>query len=161
MMKRVRLFSFLLILVAATPVAFAQGSARVIKVKAGESSYKIKRSGTAQVSVVIEIENGYHINSNRPSDKNLIPTALRIERTVGVSASPVIYPKAKLAKFDFSPKPLSVFEGKTVLKLTVRALASLTPGSHELKAKLTVQACNKEQCLRPQTVDVNIPLQVE
>ena len=161
MMKRVRLFSFLFVLVAATPVAFAQGSARVIKVKAGESSYKIKRSGTVQVSVVIEIENGYHINSNRPSDKNLIPTALRIERTVGLSASPIIYPKAKLAKFDFSPKPLSVFEGKTVLRLTVRALASLTPGSHELKAKLTVQACNKEQCLRPQTVDVNIPLQVE
>ena len=160
-MSRVRLFSFLFVLVAATPVAFAQGSARVIKVKAGESSYKIKRSGTVQVSVVIEIENGYHINSNRPSDKNLIPTALRIDRTAGLSASPVIYPKAKLVKFDFSPKPLSVFEGKTVLKLTVRALASLTPGSHELKSKLTAQACNKEQCLRPQTVDVNIPLQVE
>jgi hypothetical protein len=161
MMKRVRLFSLLLIIVAANSVAFAQGSARVIKVKAGESSYKIKRSGTAQVSVVIEIDSGYHINSNRPSDKNLIPTALKIERTAGLSASPVISPKAKLAKFDFTPKPLSVFEGKTDLKLTVRALASLTPGSHELKAKLTVQACNKEQCLRPQTVDVNIPFQVE
>lgn len=160
-MKRVRLLSLLLIIVAANSVVLAQGSARVIKVKAGESSYKIKRSGTAQVSVVIEIDSGYHINSNRPSDKNLIATALKIERTAGLSASPVIYPKAKLAKFDFSPRPLSVFEGKAILKLTVRASASLTPGSHELKAKLTVQACNKEQCLRPQTVDVNIPFQVE
>jgi thiol:disulfide interchange protein DsbD len=160
-MKRVRLLSLLLIIVAANSVVFAQGSARVIKVKTGESSYRIKRSGTAQVSVVIEIDSGYHINSNRPSDKNLIATALKIERTAGLSASPVIYPKAKLAKFDFSPRPLSVFEGKAILKLTVRASASLTPGSHELKAKLTVQACNKEQCLRPQTVDVNIPFQVE
>lgn len=160
-MERVRLFSLLLIIVAATSVSFAQGSAKVIKVKAGESPYKIKRNGTAKVTVVIEIDNGYHINSNRPSDKNLIATALKVERAKGLSASPVTYPKAKLAKFDFSPKPLSVFEGKAVLKLTVRALASLTPGSHELKAKLTVQACNKEQCLRPQTVDVNIPFQVE
>jgi thiol:disulfide interchange protein DsbD len=160
-MKPVRLVLLLFILGLFSSFAFAQGSAKVVKVSAGESAYKIKRGGTAQLAVVIDIDNGYHINSNRPSDKNLIATALKIERVAGLSTSPVMYPKAKLEKFEFSPKPLSVFEGKTVLKLTARALPSLAPGSHALKAKLTLQACNNQQCLRPQTVDVSIPLQVE
>ncbi|MEK6289607.1 MAG: protein-disulfide reductase DsbD domain-containing protein [Acidobacteriota bacterium] len=165
-MKSVRLFCMLGVIgflsSSASSLAFAQGSAKVVKVSPGESLYKIKRGGAAaQIAVIIEIDGDYHINSNRPAEKYLIPTALKIERTAGLTTTPVTYPKAKLEKFEFSKKPLSVFEGKTVLKLTVRALPSLAPGSQTLKAKLTVQACNNQQCLRPQTIDVSIALQVE
>jgi len=160
-MKYVRLFSLLVVVGIFGLSALAQGSGRVVKVSTGESLYKIKRGGVAQIAVVLEIDHGYHINSNRPSDKNLIPTALKFERAAGLTTSPVIYPKAKLQKFEFSPKPLSVFEGKTVLRLTARALPTAAPGAQGLKAKLTVQACNDQACLRPQTIDVTIPLQVE
>ena len=141
--------------------ALAQGSAKVVKVRPGESIYKIKRGGTAQITVIIEVDEGYHINSNRPLEKYLIATSLKIERTAGLTATPVIYPKAKLQKFEFSQKALSVFEGKALLKLTARALPSLARGDQTLRGKLTVQACNNQQCLRPQTVDVSIVLQVE
>jgi thioredoxin:protein disulfide reductase len=141
--------------------ASAQGSARVVKVSFGESVYKIKRGGSTQVAVIIDVDEGYHINSNRPAEKYLIPTMLKLDRAAGLSTTPVIYPKAKLQKFEFSEKRLSVFEGKAVLKLSARALPSLAFGTHALKGKLTVQACNNEQCLRPQTIDVSIPLQVE
>jgi len=127
----------------------------------GESVYKIKRGGSVQIAVIIEVDNGYHINSNRPAEKYLIPTTLKIDRIAGVTTTPVVYPKAKLQRFEFSQKPLSVFEGKVALKLTARAVPSISPGSQMLKGKLTVQACNNQLCLRPQTVDVSIPLQVE
>jgi hypothetical protein len=161
MMKSVRLLWSFLAVAFLSSSALAQGSAKVVKVTPGESVYKIKRGGVAQVAVIIEVDEGYHINSNRPAEKYLIPTALHIERTHGVTTSPVIYPKAKLQKFEFSQKPLSVFEGKAVLKLTARAQASLAPGNQTLKGKLTVQACNNQQCLRPQTIEVSIPLQVQ
>lgn len=148
-------------IVAITVPSPAQGSAKVVKVNPSEASYKIKRGGTVQIGVAIDVDEGYHINSNRPAEKYLIPTSLKFERIDGITTSPIIYPKAKLQKFEFSQKPLSVFEGKTLLKLTARALPSLTPGAQTLKGKLTVQACNNQQCLRPQTVDVSIPLQVE
>jgi len=141
--------------------ASAQGSAKAVKVTPSESTYKIKRGGSVQIAVVIDVEDGYHINSNRPAEKYLIPTSLKFERLDGITTTPITYPKAKLQKFDFSQKPLSVFEGKTVLKLTARALPSLSAGAQTLKGKLTVQACNNQQCLRPQTVDVNVALQVE
>lgn len=159
-MKR---FAFLLLvtLFCVCSDAMAQGSAKVVHVTPGESSYKVKRGGAAQLAVTISVDEGYHINSNRPTDKNLIPTALKLDRLPGLTTTPILYPKAKMQTFEFSPKPLSVFEGKTVLKFTARALSSLAPGAQTLKGKLTVQACNNQQCLRPQTVDVSIPLQVE
>ena len=160
-MKSVRWVSMLIIVGSLSLSGMAQGSAKVVKVTPGESVYKVKRGDTVQVAVTIEVKEGYHINSNRPAEKYLIPTALKMERTAGLATTPVIYPKAKLQRFEFSQKPLSVFEGKAVLKLTARALPSLAAGDQMLKGKLTVQACNNQQCLRPQTIDVSIPFRVE
>ena len=160
-MKSVRLFWIMVVVFGLSSVALAQGSAKVVKVSAGESVYKIKRGGSAQVTVIVDVDDGYHINSNRPAEKYLIPTALKFERIAGLTTTPVVYPKAKLQKFEFSQKPLSVFEGKAVLKFTTRAVPTITPGNQTLKAKLTVQACNNQLCLRPQTIDLSIPFQVE
>jgi len=44
--------------------------------------------------------------------------------------------------------------------MTARALGSAAAGSQTLKGKLTVQACNNQLCLRWQTVDVAIPIEV-
>src|SRR5437867_1618896 len=137
-----RTTSMLVAICLLSSVAFAQGSAKVVRVTPGASSYKMKRGAAAQIAVNVEVDEGYHINSNRPAEKYLIATALKIERSTGLTTSPVIYPKAKLQKFEFSKKPLSVFEGKSVLKFTARALPSLAPGAQTLRGKLTVQACN-------------------
>jgi thiol:disulfide interchange protein DsbD len=160
-MKGSRLGLVILALCFVSPPVFPQGSAKVVKVNPGASAYQIRRGGAAQIAVNIEIDEGYHINSNRPSDKNLIATSLKLDRTAGLTATPIIYPKAKLQKFEFSRKPLSVFEGKVALRFTARALTSLSAGDHALTGKLTVQACNNQQCLRPQTINVKIPLQVQ
>jgi len=160
-MKACRALMIALVIFPLCLSALAQGSGKVVKVSAGESIYKIKRGGSRQIAVIVEVDGGYHINSNRPLEKYLIATALKVDRVSGLSATPITYPKAKLQKFAFSNKPMSVFEGKAVLKMSVRALPSAAAGSHTLTGKLTVQACNNEQCLRPQTLDVSIPLLVE
>jgi thiol:disulfide interchange protein DsbD len=136
--------------------AMAQGSAGVVKVSA--SPVKVKKGAAGQGLVTLAIDGGYHINSNRPSEAYLIATALKIQPQSGLAVGGVIYPKAKLQKFSFSEKPLSVFAGSVALKFTVRATAAAA--SQTLKGKLTIQACNDQQCLRPQTVEVNIPVEV-
>ncbi|HWP42155.1 MAG TPA: protein-disulfide reductase DsbD domain-containing protein [Blastocatellia bacterium] len=140
--------------------ALAQGTGKVVKVSTGESSYKVKKGSTVEVAIVIDIEDGYHINSNRPAEDFLIPTSLKLERLSGISTGRVTYPKAKVQKFEVSEKPMSVYDGKAVIKFTARALRSIAPGSHTLKAKLTVQACDDKQCLRPQTLPIDIPIEV-
>ena len=154
------IFLSVVFLLAAALTTQAQTSASVIKVRPEHSSYKVKAGAATPLALIVEINDGYHINSNRPADKNLIATALKFDRLAGLSVSPVSYPRAKMQKFEFSPKPLSVYEGKAVFKTTARALAQLAAGAQTLKGKLTVQACNNQVCLRPQTVDVAIPLEV-
>lgn len=160
-MKPFKMFFLTLVVLTLSLSALAQGSGKVVKVSAGEPVYKLRHGAPAQITVVIEVSDGYHINSNRPAEKYLFPTALKFERVPGLSTTPVVYPKAKLQKFEFSKTPLSVFEGKVILKLSARALPSLSAGSYTLKGKLGVQACDHQQCLKPQTIDVSIPLQVE
>jgi hypothetical protein len=159
-MKASRLLLLFILLGGLSAPVAAQSSSSVIKVRPAESGYKIKQGAASQVALVVDIDDGYHINSNRPNDKNLVATALKFDRVPGLSTTPVVYPKAKMQKFEFSPKPLSVFEGKVTFKLTARALPTLSAGGHVLKGRLTVQACNNQVCLRPQTVDVAIPVEV-
>jgi len=140
--------------------AFAQSSAKVVKVRPEQSVYKVKQGASFQVAVVIDIDGGYHINSNRPAEDFLIPTALKLGTLTGLRAGTVRYPKAKIQKFPFSETPMSVYEGRAILRFTARALPTLSPGSHAITGKLTIQACNDQACLRPQTVNVEIPLEV-
>src|SRR5262249_60078515 len=59
--------------------AAAQPSGKVVKVSTGEASYKIKRGATSQIAVVLDIDEGYHINSNRPAEKFLVATAFKLD----------------------------------------------------------------------------------
>jgi len=157
---KIRILSLLFVLIVGlSATAAAQTSASVIKIRPEQSSYKVKVGAATPLVLIVEIDDGYHINSNRPADKNLIATALKFDKLTGLTVSPVVYPKAKMQKFEFSPKPLSVYEGRATFKMTARALPSLD-GNQTLKGKLTVQACNNQVCLRPQTVDVAIPIEV-
>jgi DsbC/DsbD-like thiol-disulfide interchange protein len=155
-MKAQKGLFFLLVIILLTATAMAQSSASVVKVSAANVS--VKKGGSATATVMLNIQGGYHINSNRPSESYLIATALKLTKANGLTLGPVIYPKAKMQKFSFSEKPLSVFDGQAVLKFTVRAGAAAA--SQTVNGKLTIQACNDEQCLRPQTVDVSISIDV-
>ena len=152
-------FVLALIIIAASS-ALAQSSADVVKASGALSVDKVKQGATVKAAVVVNISQGYHINSNRPLDKFLIPAALKIEPLSGATASAVIYPPASMRKFPFSKTPMSVFEGRAIIRFTLRALPSLAPGNYTLRAKLTVQACNDQACLPPKTLDVSIPFEV-
>jgi DsbC/DsbD-like thiol-disulfide interchange protein len=151
-----RTFLLLAIIGSLGMATMAQGSAGVVKISA--SPLKVKKGAAGAGLVTLNINGGYHINSNRPTEAYLIATALKIQPQAGFTIGGVVYPKAKLQKFSFSEKPLSVYEGSVALKFTVRA--SPSAASQTLKGKLTIQACNDQQCLRPQTVDVNIAVEV-
>ncbi|HKS39729.1 MAG TPA: protein-disulfide reductase DsbD domain-containing protein [Blastocatellia bacterium] len=157
-MKFIRVLFLFALLAGLSAQAEAQSSSSVVKVRPGASSYAVKQGTAAKLEVVLDIDSGYHINSNRPNDRNLVATALKFDKVPGLVVSPVVYPKAKMQKFEFSEKPLSVFEGSVVLRFTARALPNA--GANTLKGKLTIQACNDQLCLRPQTVDVSISIEV-
>ena len=155
---RLAILASLICLVAAT--AFGQTSSSVVSTRAALSVDKVKQGGKFQAAVVVDVTPGYHINSRHPSESYLIPTVLKLDKLQGITPGLVLYPRGQMKKFSFSEKPLSVYEGRAVLKFAATASPALAVGNHSIHGKLTVQACNDQACLQPKTIDVEVPFEV-
>jgi thiol:disulfide interchange protein DsbD len=118
-----------------------------------------KAGSTVEVKTTIQLRQGYHCNSNTPSDEYLIP--LKLTWTPGPLESPeVAYPKPQMEKFSFSDKPLSVYTGDFVVATKFKVAAGANPGTAFVSGKLRYQACNDRMCLPPKTVEVSVPVDI-
>ena len=131
-----------------------------IRVNGFFAADKARRGSTLQAAVVLDIPAGFHINSNRPLAKYLIPTSVKIEAPGGLKVGPVSYPRALLRTFSFSPDKLAVYEGRAVLRFNVTVPANFSPGVTELKARVKYQSCNDEACFAPTTREITMPISV-
>jgi hypothetical protein len=150
--------SFWSSLLLALPLA-AQAPGPVLSVAEPEKVV-VKRAGPAAQVLKVSLKPGYHVNSNTPNDKHLIP--LRLTWDAGmVEAASVSYPKPHLEKSDFSEEPLSVFSGDFEIVSRLRRTAAALPGPAYLTGKLRYQACTEKMCLPPRNLDVKVPLLIE
>lgn len=134
-------------------------STGVVKVTTPETSLAKGASGDAIVR--LNIENGFHVNANPPTFPYLIPTQLEITTADVVTVDFITYPDPLTKKFSFAEKPLAVYEGATDLKVRLKAAKSAPAGTHNLSAKLRVQACDDQICYAPGSIDLNLPVKIQ
>ena len=134
-------------------------SVDVVKAQPQEATLAPGESG--ETLVLIQITNGYHVNANPPSQPYLKPTELELKPTDGISLESITYPDPLVRTFGFSDKPLKVYEGETQLKVRLKADKKVTPGKHNLSAKLRVQACDEKVCYAPGALDVVLPVNIK
>ncbi len=155
---------FLTVALIGTPVSFyataLPQSPPNISVNGYVSGNSVRRGRSARAVVVMEIPAGFHVNSNRPLERFLIPTQLQIEAPAGVKVSAVSYPRALLRRLKFSKNQVAVYEGRATMRFNVTVPASFGSDSTELKARLKYQSCNDEVCFPPQTREISIPVKV-
>lgn len=130
-------------------------------VKAIPSNVTISRGSSAEATVQLNIDRGYHVNANPPSYPYLKATEIEIPTAHGLSVAFITYPDALTRKFAFAEKPLAVYEGQTPIKINLKADKSTPPGSLNLSGKLRVQACDEQVCYAPGTIDLSIPVTVK
>lgn len=131
-----------------------------ISINSYYSMTKAQRGRTLQGAVLIDIPGGYHVNSNRPSGKYLIATAVTLSPRDGVKVGAVRYPRAILRTFSFSNDKLSVFEGRAIMRFNVTIPADFPHSKMELKAKVRYQSCSDKECYAPATRDVSLWIDV-
>jgi hypothetical protein len=147
------LFSLLL-----SGVLFAQSSNVLTVVP--QPKLRVKRGETAVATVRAQLKPGYHTNSSTPSDPYLIP--LRLTWQSGpLEVVEITYPKAKMEKFEFSDKPISVLDGEFDIATKFKAPATAPRGMAIVSGKLRYQACNDRMCLAPKTIDVSLSLDIQ
>jgi hypothetical protein len=130
-------------------------------VRASASEVQIPGGGSAEATVRVTMQSGYHINANPASDSYLRATELTVQTADGVSVAFVTYPTAITKTFSFAKKPLAVYEGEAVIKVTLKAANSAPKGQRSFAAKLNVQACDDQVCYAPGRIDLSIPVTVK
>ena len=141
---------------------FGGGNSSAGKVRT-ESKLSVDRApagSSFKVAIVLDIAEGWHINSNTPTHDYLIGTVLELQPKEGIILADLRYPKGEDVKFDFSEDALNVYEGNTKIFLTLKLSNKFAPGKDTLWATLRVQACNNEICLAPSSIEILIPIEV-
>ena len=144
----------ILTLVLTSSLCFAQSKALV---QGRTETVKAKLGSTVEVHLPLELRQGFHVNSNTPADKTLIP--LKVTWKDGLlGATEVIFPKPEMEKFKFSKELLSVFKGnfEVVTKFKVAPTAPLGPTA--INGVVRYQACNDNGCQFP--TNLNVAIQV-
>jgi hypothetical protein len=141
---------------AILPSLLAQSSA-VLTVTPLEKA-RVKRGEEFSAKVAVQVKSGFHVNSNAPDDEYLIP--LKLTWTGPLQVENVEFPKAEKIKSTFSEKPLAVYTGAFEINTRFKVPSNAPDGPNMAAGKLRYQACNDRECLRPQTVDVNLSLEI-
>lgn len=139
------------------PASLAQSN-NVLSVVTPET-IKAKTGSTLSAKVTLQLKQGYHVNSNTPSEEYLIPIKLTWNPGA-LTASKVDYPKAQMEKMPFADKPLSVYTGDFDITTTFSVSPLASAGPTAITGKLRYQACNDRMCLPPKNVDVTLQVDV-
>lgn len=130
-------------------------------VKATIQPLDLTAGESAETTIRLNIQSGYHVNANPPTFPYLKATELQIPATDGVSVGFIVYPNPLTKTFAFAEQPLAVYEGDTALKVNLKAEKSAKRGARQLTGKLQVQACDDQVCYPPGVINLAIPINVK
>ena len=110
------------------------------------------RAGSdARLALQATLPDGYHVQSNKPRDPNLIPTELMVDAPAGVTVAEIVFPATVETKLVGVDEPLAVFERNFVIGVRITVASTAAPGDIRVPARLRYQACNDTTCFAPTT----------
>ena len=151
-MKQLKVFLILINIFCISVFAQFGLQKDLVKINTLQSFDKVYSGGEFKLALEVTVEEGWHINSNKPYDDYLIPTQLILPENLNFKLKKVAYPKPQDYKFDFSETPLSVLEGKSLIGALIEVDEKTEPGTYSLIVELEYQACNDMSCLAPTSI---------
>jgi len=110
--------------------------------------------GEDRVRVVIQLADGWHINSQEPLQDYLIAT--EIAAMDGEALKDVQFPDPVERILGFQSEALSLFEGKIELSAAWPDSTQQSAIPSLKNVQLTLQACNEKTCLAPETLVLSV-----
>ena len=120
----------------------------------------IQPGGSARAAISVRLPEGFHMNSDKPREENLIPITVSMEAIPAVARASAAFPEALDLKQEGATLPLRVFEREFAIGLEVIAAADAAAGAHKLPLRVRYQACDEKQCYLPITASLELNLSV-
>jgi hypothetical protein len=89
-----------------------------------------------RLAVVLNIDQGWHINSEEPGDEFFIPTTVDWTLPDGWPDPTMEFPEGEELRFSFSDSPLEVWQGRVVLAASLVVPADAV-GAAEIRARVS------------------------
>src|SRR5215468_8469832 len=116
---------------------------------------------TTPVQFTFHVKSGYHINSNKPTTEELIPTTLGFTPPPDLVIAKVQYPPGQLTSFPFDPtQKLSVYSGDVIIKAVIIPERHASWGTYTVHGEFKYQACDNNACYPPKRLPVQFDLKV-
>ncbi len=155
---------YLLLLAAAWLGLAGVAAAQLGRIKADVSPIVeadgVRAGSDARVALQVTLPDGYHVQSDKPRDPNLIPTVLTLDVPEGVTVAEMVYPATVETKLVGVDEPLAVFERTFAIGLRLTVANTVAPGELKVPAQLRYQACNDTTCFAPTTATAEWTLRV-
>ncbi|MBD3672032.1 MAG: DUF255 domain-containing protein [Planctomycetaceae bacterium] len=123
-------------------VAYQDDKKHPVKFRPFLNVKKLPPGKTALVAVVVQIEEGWHINTNPAEPDFFIPTEFKVESEAGVTLKAVEYPKGKPFNLEGFDDPLMVYENQVIIYGQLEVPEKLAGKSVKVRMDLKYQACN-------------------
>ena len=104
---------------AKEPAVNLAGPGKVLACRAGQA---------CRAELTVAIKDGFHINSAKPSDPNLIASRLSLKVPQGISLAKVVFPPAHQVDIPALGGKASVYDGKFNLSVTLAVTPKAKPG---------------------------------
>lgn len=134
---------------------FSSVSAQNVSVSGSIANGTVTRGTAARATVTLNIPGGLHTNSSRPGGEYAIPTTVRAS-SKDAKIGAVSYPRGTNRKFEFSEKPLNVYEGRVRFGFNVTVPATFRGRTIKVNVSVRYQACTNEVCYAPKTKQITL-----
>ena len=115
---------------------------------------------TVRGALTVTLPEGFHVQSNKPRDPDLIATELSVDAPTGVTVKEVVFPAAVDLKQIGADKPLAVFERNFAIGVQLSVAPATATGALVVPIRLRYQACNDTTCFAPTTATAQFALNV-
>jgi len=115
---------------------------------------------TVRGALTVTLPDGFHVQSNKPRDPDLIATELAIDAPAGVTVKEVVFPAPIDVTLAGSNQPLAVFDRTFSIGVQFALARNVAAGRIDVPARLWYQACDDKACFAPTTATATWTLNV-
>ncbi len=147
-MKRI----FTLLFIALNSLLFAQDNIVSASIKVSDKS--MTPGSDTEINILLNIKEGWHINSSKVLDDYSIPTQIKLKSTDKFSLSKINYPDGKIIPISWGGN-MSLYEGNVQITAILKANDNLSAGENSFDLEVFYQACNNATCMSPESIILN------
>ena len=155
-----RAFFVILCLAGIAATAHAQATRPKAEVAPIVEREAVHAGTDVRVALQVRLPEGLHVQSNKPRDPSLIPTALSIDAPAGVTVAEVVFPPTTDLKQEGQTQLLAVFEREFAIGVRLTLAANVAVGDLVVPAQMRYQACDDKVCYLPQHAETSWALHI-